>query len=969
MMKKRIILLLALPLWAFAGTSTAETSTAELSPIVKSPLDPKEYRAVDLDNGLKVLLVSDPATDKSAAALDVHIGNGSDPDDWQGLAHFLEHMLFLGSKKYPGAGEYKSFIDDHGGSHNAYTSFDHTNYYFDISSDYLRPALDRFSRFFIDPTFDPTFVNRERSVVHSEYQARLKDESRRLWAARRQLVNPAHPLSRFAVGSEHTLRDRDGITARQKLLEFYNRHYSADLMTLTVVGAESLDQLEQWVTQLFAEIPDRDASAPLFRQPYLNRQLVSSRLDVVPQKDTLRVSFLFPIPSTEAHYRSKPLGYVANLLGHEGEGSLLALLDSLGWAEGLSAGAGYMDKVQGTFEVSVQLTEAGLRHIDEIGALLFQYIDLIRAEGVQSWRYDEQRRLAGIAFRFAEEHEAGAAARWLAAVLHRYPTGDVLRGPYMMEDYRPELIEDLLSHLRPDNVLLQVVSRDARTSGKTPFYEVDFGIQPIPQSTIERWKKQADKRARDERLALPPANRFIPARLAAHALETTSTIPRRLDSGHGISFFHHSAWYRGDPQFGTPRAAFYFSVKTPLGGNSARNLVLTELFVRMVNKQLDTAGYPALLAGLNYQLYRHGRGFSVRISGYEDKQPLMLKTVLEALFTPHFERDQLASVVAELKREWNNIALEAPSTQSVHEVYRLLMRPYWSEAERLAVIDRLDVDQLAAHAARLLEKAGITTLSHGDVTPQRAVAMNQMLAAAFAGSEWLDEVERPVVRMLNDDRAYLRSLDVDHRDSALAAYFQGRHKTDLERAKMSLLARLMEAPFFFQLRTTKRVGYLVHASPLPILQVPGLLFSVQSPTHTPTQIDQLINQFLDEFEQILKRMEEDNFAQVKQGLIARILAQDKKLTDRTNYYWREIDRREFEFDSRRRLAGLIESLDKNDILSYFQRQIKAQPRKLLVQSPGRREQAAGGQIDGADYTTVRNTIEFRKSAHAFFPAW
>ena len=169
---------------------------------------------------------------------------------------------------------------------------------------------------------------------------------------------------------------------------------------------------------------------------------------------------------------------------------MLALLDSLGWAEGLSAGAGYMDKVQGTFEVSVQLTEAGLRHIDEIGALLFQYIELIRAEGVQSWRYDEQRRLAGIAFRFAEEHEAGAAARWLAAVLHRYPTGDVLRGPYMMEDYRPELIEDLLSHLRPDNVLLQVVSRDARTSGKTPFYEVDFGIQPIPQSTIEQWKNR-----------------------------------------------------------------------------------------------------------------------------------------------------------------------------------------------------------------------------------------------------------------------------------------------------------------------------------------------------------------------------------------------------------------------------------------------------------------------------------------------
>ena len=96
------------------------------------------------------MLVSDPKTDQAAASLDLHVGSGSDPSGWNGLAHFLEHMLFLGTEKFPRAGEYQEFIQSRGGSHNAYTAYDHTNYFFNVSYDSLVPALDRFSRFFID---------------------------------------------------------------------------------------------------------------------------------------------------------------------------------------------------------------------------------------------------------------------------------------------------------------------------------------------------------------------------------------------------------------------------------------------------------------------------------------------------------------------------------------------------------------------------------------------------------------------------------------------------------------------------------------------------------------------------------------------------------------------------------------------------------------------------------------------------
>ena len=70
---------------------------------------------------MEVLLISDPKTEKASAAVDVNVGYFLDPDYLPGLAHFLEHMLFLGTEKYPKEGEYQNLIKKYGGRTNAYT--------------------------------------------------------------------------------------------------------------------------------------------------------------------------------------------------------------------------------------------------------------------------------------------------------------------------------------------------------------------------------------------------------------------------------------------------------------------------------------------------------------------------------------------------------------------------------------------------------------------------------------------------------------------------------------------------------------------------------------------------------------------------------------------------------------------------------------------------------------------------------
>ena len=97
-----------------------------------SPQDDRSYRVLRLANGLRAIVVSDPDADKAAGALSVDVGAARDPEEFVGLAHFCEHMLFLGSERFPAENHYKKLLARHGGRSNASTSLERTLYKFEI---------------------------------------------------------------------------------------------------------------------------------------------------------------------------------------------------------------------------------------------------------------------------------------------------------------------------------------------------------------------------------------------------------------------------------------------------------------------------------------------------------------------------------------------------------------------------------------------------------------------------------------------------------------------------------------------------------------------------------------------------------------------------------------------------------------------------------------------------------------------
>lgn len=895
---------------------------ADIAPI-KSPNDNNHYRYLELDNRLRVLLVSDPSADKAAASLDVAVGSGDDPAGREGLAHFLEHMLFLGTEKYPEAGEYQQFIKSHGGSHNAFTAFQDTNYFFDVQAQHLEPALDRFAQQFSAPLFTAKLVERERRAVHSEYSSGLKDDGRRVNSADKAVANPQNAFSQFAVGNLTTLDDTDDRPLRKDLLTFWQSRYSANIMTLSVYGPQTLDQLEAMVRPRFSRIENRNLEPKSHTAPLIEKETLPSILKVEALKDIRRLTLTFPIDSQEAFYRSKPDHYVSNLLGHEGPNSLFDTLKRAGLVESLSAGTG-MDTGRGALlELNMALTPEGLKRWQEIVALTFVYIDKVRNDGVAERYFDEMRKLAQISFRFRERVEPIHQVTRLSMQLQHVVPEDVLQAPWMMESYQPERYRDLLDQLTPENVVVTVLSPEQlpQDSKQTAWYDTTYTLE---HATADTLVAGASSELANQ-LALPEPNPFIPENLAMVPGDSMNS-PELLSTGNSSGI---QLWYARNVQFDTPKANVYLSLRSPGVRASARSHVLTQLLVDAINTNLNAWAYPAQLADLDYSVYTHLRGVTIRVGGYSDKLHSLMNRILSQFSAPTITEQRFNIARQQLIDGLMNQSRDRPVEQASEVIQSALIEGAWTTGEKLAAARQVTFDELQRFTHTLTSQVDPVMLVHGNLTEASALNLANMAKALVLEDSKLTEVPRSGVRSLPKGETDA-TVQVDHPDTGYVLYLQGDSTSFAERARFMLLGQIIGAPFYEQIRTQQQLGYVVYATSYEMLETPALGFIVQSPEASAEEIDAATRAFEDAFENSLNNLSSEELALEKRAVISRLLEQDRKLSDISERFWREIDRSATAFDSRERLAKAVQQISKDQLMSAYQSAVLKRSKALKV---------------------------------------
>ncbi|PTB96739.1 peptidase M16, partial [Marinobacter sp. Z-F4-2] len=420
--------------------------------VLKSPNDDRAYRTLMLDNGLEVMLISDPSTEKSAASLSVSVGLLHDPMTQQGMAHYLEHMLFLGTEKYPDSNEYGEFMTANGGSQNAYTWLDITNYMFSLNNNAYDEALDRFSDFFKAPKLYPEYTEKEKNAVNAEWSMRREMDFFGQYNLARGLLGE-HPANRFLIGNLESLGDKENSNLHTETVDFYNRYYSANIMKAAMISNRSLDELEALAKKHFSAIENKNIEDPTVTTALDFEQVAGKRIHYVPNEEVKQVRLEFIIEDNSDQFRVKPNEFITYLIGSEMEGTPAHTLKAMGLISSLNAYASPTDYGNyGTLNIMLELTDAGMQQREMMIASIMQYIEKIRAEGVDEKYFAEIKTSLNNRFQFLEKGNQFSYVSNLAESMQNVPANYAIAAPYVYEAFDAQAINAVLDQLSPERL-------------------------------------------------------------------------------------------------------------------------------------------------------------------------------------------------------------------------------------------------------------------------------------------------------------------------------------------------------------------------------------------------------------------------------------------------------------------------------------------------------------------------------------
>ena len=304
-----------------AGKALASTLAAN-----EIKLNGATAKQITLDNNLLVTLISAPTSAKSSISIAVNVGHLDNPVEHQGLAHYLEHMLFLGTKNFPDVDEYKKFVRKNGGQYNAYTANDHTNYYLDIRSLAFEEAVHRMSRFFVDPLFDATYSEREKNAIENEF--RFLFERFAPYRAYSIFYREDAKSRLFNVGNFESLGD----TRVEDTKNFYKKNYYTEAMHAVLAGPQSHAELEALAVKYLSDIESRPEQELNVHEEKLlidQSKLPATVLARPFIGDQTSINIF--IPFKEEQENKDVLNAITVLIGDKSETSLMKFFVDKGW--------------------------------------------------------------------------------------------------------------------------------------------------------------------------------------------------------------------------------------------------------------------------------------------------------------------------------------------------------------------------------------------------------------------------------------------------------------------------------------------------------------------------------------------------------------------------------------------------------------------------------------------------------------
>ncbi|EPY81998.1 insulin-degrading enzyme isoform 4 [Camelus ferus] len=493
---------------------------------------------------------------------------------------------------------------------------------------------------------------------------------------------------------------------------------------------------------------------------------------------------------------------------------------------------------------------------------------------------------------------------------------EVLTAEYLLEEFRPDLIEMVLDKLRPENVRVAIVSKsfEGKTDRTEEWYGTQYKQEAISDEVIKKWQN-ADLNGK---FKLPTKNEFIPTDFEILSLEKDATPYPSLIKDTAMS----KLWFKQDDKFFLPKACLNFEFFSPFAYVDPLHCNMAYLYLELLKDSLNEYAYAAELAGLSYDLQNTIYGMYLSVKGYNDKQPILLKKIIEKMATFEIDEKRFEIIKEAYMRSLNNFRAEQPHQHAMYYLRLLMTEVAWTKDELKEALDDVTLPRLKAFIPQLLSRLHIEALLHGNITKQAALGIMQMVEdTLIEHAHTKPLLPSQLVRYREvqlPDRGWFvyQQRNEVHNNCGIEIYYQTDMQSTSENMFLELFCQIISEPCFNTLRTKEQLGYIVFSGPRRANGIQGLRFIIQS-EKPPHYLESRVEAFLIAMEKSIEDMTEEAFQKHIQALAIRRLDKPKKLSAECAKYWGEIISQQYNFDRDNTEVAYLKTLTKEDIIKFY----------------------------------------------------
>ncbi|OQR68489.1 insulin-degrading enzyme-like [Tropilaelaps mercedesae] len=868
---------------------------------------------------MDVVIASDRTLEDAEVALCVRVGSWSDPKELQGLAHFTEHVLFLGNKKYPGKGDFISHIQSNGGTLNARTGKERTCYFFSIDPDHLKTAMDMFGWMMKQPLVKPETVTSELQNVDSEYKRLMNQDGRRVEAVDSETSDPGHPQQMFDCGSSQNMMQ--GVEKLKSPLhvemhKFYKHYYSSNLMALGVRGPFDVDTLKNLAIRNFYDVRNTGADQKVWPDPYL--QTSGKEIFVVPARDVNDLYMRFSLPNITT---ARETSLLKMILRSEHEGGLVKDIKDKLWISTLSI---YDENYAGSTTLSIEfhLTKIGLNHRTDIVRMTFAYLNFLRQRRKEEFLeiFEDLRDVEELEFKYFSAKEIRKTRRDYVYILDlvenrmTYDIDHVISGSRLLGAFDSSSLRYMLRQLVPSNTRIFAVSQIFAniTDRVEKFYQVRYAVSNITDKQVEEWTTARGN------FSLPLRNTWIPRNVTV-----VNTDPKYIEEPVLIANDTTARLWLLQTNFGVPKTDVTVYWKAHIDGPDSTTGVAAELILRAFRRSLGDRLYMAKNTGLNVRSSLKSRGsfgnYGSLMFGFNAYSSIVPRVV--DLVFKHFQEFTVNAETLRIIKDVYRISLMEPELYSTVEhcniQERLLLKTnLTSRQDKIKTLESVSIEDVHQVLSIIRKPVLVKVFVSGNIDKVMAEGMFRKIVPHVAETPYLrscDDLPRKYGLPQGSLFHYV-GFDESQSQRSVTTYHEvGVISSDREVMLRELLVHIASPEAFNILRTKEQLGYGAGVISVVDSRSHGLMTYVETKNNTDYVMNRIFNFMRVYLRKYISNLTEEQFNQHRSAILLKKLLKPIKKVERLGSELLECN---CDYTREARYASILSELTVDDVRKF-----------------------------------------------------